>query len=209
MFLILLSTYQQCAAAGNAAMLEFLVENGADCHITDRNGQTPLHLAAMYDRVACVETLLSHGADADTPDTSGRTAAGLARGKECAALLPQPDASEPMLEASSYKPAPAASLSAPVSGGGAGKAPPGVPPPPPPPVDSPGGSTKCTALFKFSSQRADELSFQKGDSALILRKGSSGWWEAIINGERGLVPGNYFKMDTHRQASDDDDSDET
>lgn len=194
----------QCSEAGNAAILEFLIENGADPHICDRNGQAPLHLASANDRGLCVEALLSHGADAATPDAAGRTAAGLARGKECAALLPQPSSSEPAVDDASAATAAAVTSGTSASGGDASAAP-SLPPPPPP--DTSPGANKAVAKFKFSSQRADELSFQKGDTALILRKGTSGWWEAIINGERGLVPGNYFTMESAAPPSDDDDSD--
>ena len=80
------------------------------------------------------------------------------------------------------------------------------PSPPPSPSTSHGSAV---AAFRYAARRADELSFQKGDMALVLRKDSSGWWEVIINGERGMVPGNYFRVNPKPPPplSDDDDSD--
>jgi uncharacterized protein len=49
--------------------------------MTDRQGQTALHLAADLGRIAVVKYLLEHGAKTDLKDDAGKTAIDLAQGK--------------------------------------------------------------------------------------------------------------------------------
>jgi myosin-1 len=61
-------------------------------------------------------------------------------------------------------------------------------PPPPPP-----GARKlvlCRALYDYSSNEADELSFKAGDGISIVAKGD-GWWTGSVGGRKGLFPVNY------------------
>lgn len=39
-----------------------LIERGADIHMTDNDGDTPLHIAALYGRLDAITLLLSNGA---------------------------------------------------------------------------------------------------------------------------------------------------
>lgn len=47
------------------------------------------------------------------------------------------------------------------------------------------------ALFDFSGQSGDELSFRRGVTLKITNKEDDSWYKAELNGTEGLVPGNY------------------
>jgi len=49
------------------------------------------------------------------------------------------------------------------------------------------------ALYPFAGQDESELSFNPGD-VLIIHKSEGDWWEAELNGSRGLIPGNYVQF---------------
>jgi len=55
------------------------------------------------------------------------------------------------------------------------------------------GGLKAKALYTFTGEEDNELSFQKGDSLLII-KNEGEWWEGEINGVRGLLPSNYVQI---------------
>jgi len=61
------------------------------------------------------------------------------------------------------------------------------PPPPSPTV------IKARALYPFSPSEANELAFNAGDTLIITNK-SGDWWEAELNGRRGLIPANYVQL---------------
>lgn len=50
---------------------ELLIELGADVHVADKTGLTPIHFAADAKNAEAVETLLRHGADATVLSRSG------------------------------------------------------------------------------------------------------------------------------------------
>eukprot|EP01100_Stratorugosa_tubuloviscum_P000275 TRINITY_DN1059_c0_g1_i1.p1 TRINITY_DN1059_c0_g1~~TRINITY_DN1059_c0_g1_i1.p1 ORF type:complete len:427 (+),score=249.51 TRINITY_DN1059_c0_g1_i1:198-1478(+) len=52
---------------------------------------------------------------------------------------------------------------------------------------------KASALYAFQAQDPQELSFQPND-VLIIHSQQSEWWEAELNGRRGLIPANYVRL---------------
>eukprot|EP01147_Barroeca_monosierra_P007044 gene7044-416_t len=50
---------------------------------------------------------------------------------------------------------------------------------------------KAVAIFAYTAERPDELSFNEDDVITIINKNEDGWFEGIINQRRGLFPGNY------------------
>ncbi len=50
-----------------------MIASGADVHVRDRDGQTPLHYAAQGNAATVAELLMSHGAAVDAPDHDGNT----------------------------------------------------------------------------------------------------------------------------------------
>ena len=59
--------------ASQINVIELLLEKGADHALADRNGQTPLHLAAMWGRKDVVQLLLNAGADHNKANDLGYT----------------------------------------------------------------------------------------------------------------------------------------
>ncbi|WP_242443362.1 ankyrin repeat domain-containing protein [Sphingobium sp. LB126] len=56
-----------------------LLQAGCDVNARNRQGQTALMMASMFDRKAQVDMLIAAGARRDLADTSGRTASSVAR----------------------------------------------------------------------------------------------------------------------------------
>ncbi|XP_060940904.1 abl interactor 1-like isoform X14 [Limanda limanda] len=94
------------------------------------------------------------------------------------------------------------------------------PPPPPPPVDyeeedasvvqyndpySDGDPQwapkifleKVVAIYDYSKDKEDELSFMEGSIIYIIKKNDDGWFEGVANGVTGLFPGNYVESIMH------------
>uniref|UniRef100_A0A672P194 Abl interactor 1 n=2 Tax=Sinocyclocheilus grahami TaxID=75366 RepID=A0A672P194_SINGR len=94
------------------------------------------------------------------------------------------------------------------------------PPPPPPPVDFEEEEAavvqysdpyadgdphwapksyieKVVAIYDYSKDKADELSFMEGAIIYIVRKNDDGWFEGVCNGVTGLFPGNYVESIMH------------
>ncbi|KAJ3013487.1 hypothetical protein HKX48_005733 [Thoreauomyces humboldtii] len=66
--------------------------------------------------------------------------------------------------------------------------------PPPPPQKSANGT--AVALYDFAGERADDLSFRKGDVISITKKttNQNDWWTGTCNGRDGSFPANYVQM---------------
>ena len=56
-----------------ADKIQALVEAGANCNATDKDGWTPLHYAAERDDEECIVALLAAGADLSIKDNEGHT----------------------------------------------------------------------------------------------------------------------------------------
>lgn len=53
------------------------------------------------------------------------------------------------------------------------------------------------ALWDYSAEFGDELSFREGDSVTVLRRDGqeeTDWWWAALHGQEGYVPRNYFGL---------------
>ncbi|XP_047444930.1 abl interactor 1-like isoform X4 [Mugil cephalus] len=95
-----------------------------------------------------------------------------------------------------------------------------APPPPPPPVDyeeedaavvhysdpyadgDPNWAPKAylekvVAIYDYSKDKEDELSFMEGAIIYIIKKNDDGWFEGVCNGVTGLFPGNYVESIMH------------
>ncbi|XP_069504226.1 abl interactor 1 isoform X3 [Ambystoma mexicanum] len=94
------------------------------------------------------------------------------------------------------------------------------PPPPPPPVDYEEEEAavvqyndpyadedpvwapkiyleKVVAIYDYSKDKDDELSFREGSIIYVIKKNDDGWYEGVSNGVTGLFPGNYVESIMH------------
>ncbi|XP_060104305.1 abl interactor 1 isoform X11 [Heteronotia binoei] len=94
------------------------------------------------------------------------------------------------------------------------------PPPPPPPVDyedeeaavvqyndpyadgDPAWAPKnyiekVVAIYDYSKDKDDELSFMEGAIIYVIKKNDDGWYEGVCNRVTGLFPGNYVESIMH------------
>jgi len=55
------------------------------------------------------------------------------------------------------------------------------------------GSEKVVALFAYSGQYEDELTFEAGEEITIVAKDEEAWWRGEINGRTGVFPSNYVE----------------
>ncbi|XP_069314891.1 abl interactor 1 isoform X25 [Eulemur rufifrons] len=94
------------------------------------------------------------------------------------------------------------------------------PPPPPPPVDyedeeaavvqyndpyadgDPSWAPKnyiekVVAIYDYTKDKDDELSFMEGAIIYVIKKNDDGWYEGVCNRVTGLFPGNYVESIMH------------
>ncbi|XP_030623150.1 abl interactor 1a isoform X12 [Chanos chanos] len=94
------------------------------------------------------------------------------------------------------------------------------PPPPPPPVDYEDEEAavvhyndpyadgdpewapksyieKVVAIYDYTKDKDDELTFMEGAIIYIIKKNDDGWFEGVCNGVTGLFPGNYVESIMH------------
>lgn len=56
------------------------------------------------------------------------------------------------------------------------------------------------ALFDFTGNDASSLSFRRGDIIEVLNTLPSGWWDGLLDDERGWFPSNYVQQITDQEA---------
>ena len=47
--------------------------------------------------------------------------------------------------------------------------------------------------YDYEKTRDDELSFVEGSVIYVMKVNDDGWYEGILDGKRGLFPGNYVQ----------------
>ncbi|KAG8174161.1 hypothetical protein JTE90_003000, partial [Oedothorax gibbosus] len=52
---------------------------------------------------------------------------------------------------------------------------------------------KVVAIYDYSADKEDELSFSENSIIYVLKKNDDGWYEGVMNGVTGLFPGNYVE----------------
>ena len=50
------------------------------------------------------------------------------------------------------------------------------------------------ALYNYAADDPTSLSFHQGDVIQVLTQLESGWWDGIVNGQRGWFPSNYCAL---------------
>ncbi|KAK7111959.1 growth factor receptor-bound protein 2-like [Littorina saxatilis] len=56
---------------------------------------------------------------------------------------------------------------------------------------------EATALYDFSTQQGEELPFRRGDVLKVLSMEGSDWYDAELNGKKGLIPSTYVQVAPH------------
>ncbi|XP_062288399.1 abl interactor 2-like isoform X23 [Scomber scombrus] len=56
---------------------------------------------------------------------------------------------------------------------------------------------KVVAIYDYSADKEDELSFQEGSIIYVIKKNEDGWFEGVMNATTGLFPGNYVESIMH------------
>ncbi|XP_055019551.1 abl interactor 2 isoform X4 [Boleophthalmus pectinirostris] len=59
---------------------------------------------------------------------------------------------------------------------------------------------KVVAIYDYTRDKEDELSFQEGAIIYVIKKNDDGWYEGVMNGTTGLFPGNYVESIMHYYA---------
>lgn len=50
------------------------------------------------------------------------------------------------------------------------------------------------ALYDYTKDKDDELSFTAGTVIYVVKKNDDGWFEGVADGITGLFPGNYVEV---------------
>lgn len=58
-------------------------------------------------------------------------------------------------------------------------------------------SDPVVAIYDYTKDKEDELSFMEGAIIYIIKKNDDGWFEGVCNGVTGLFPGNYVESIMH------------
>jgi len=62
----------------------------------------------------------------------------------------------------------------------------------------------CRALYDYDSTDASSLSFRRGDIIEVLTRLESGWWDGLLNDERGWFPSNYVAIMSEQELEQED-----
>ena len=54
--------------------------------------------------------------------------------------------------------------------------------------------TTVEALYDYTKDKDDELTFTAGATIYVVKKNDDGWYEGVFNGLTGLFPGNYVDV---------------
>ena len=49
------------------------------------------------------------------------------------------------------------------------------------------------AIYDYTKDKDDELSFNEGAVIYVIKKNDDGWYEGVLDGTTGLFPGNYVE----------------
>lgn len=82
-----LTGLHEATICGNAQLVEYLLNNGADINCCDYEGWTPLHAAASLGKVKIVQLLLEYGADPCRVNCDNLLAYDMARNEEVRNLI--------------------------------------------------------------------------------------------------------------------------
>jgi hypothetical protein len=55
------------------------------------------------------------------------------------------------------------------------------------------GGERYVAMFPYTGQYEDELSFEEGATILVTGKDEEAWWKGECNGKTGVFPSNYVE----------------
>ena len=69
---------------------------------------------------------------------------------------------------------------------------------PPLPLRSP---SSVEALYDYTKDKEDELSFVAGTVIYVVKKNDDGWYEGVTNGITGLFPGNYVEVISSHEST--------
>ncbi|XP_034144869.1 abl interactor 2a isoform X11 [Esox lucius] len=56
---------------------------------------------------------------------------------------------------------------------------------------------KVVAIYDYTADKDDELSFNEGGIIYVIKKNDDGWYEGTMSGTTGLFPGNYVESIMH------------
>ena len=59
---------------------------------------------------------------------------------------------------------------------------------------TPSLSLPVEAVYDYTKDKDDELSFTAGTVIYVLKKNDDGWYEGVADGITGLFPGNYVEL---------------
>lgn len=52
-------------------------------------------------------------------------------------------------------------------------------------------------MYDYLPNGADELALNKGETLVVRKQNEDGWWEGEKNGQTGIFPANFVKVQTY------------